>query len=53
MNADKQDKEFKYKELTAKIIEIFYRVYNKLGYGFLEIVKNWTQIPARLNTDKF
>ncbi len=33
MKADKQD--FKSKELTEKIIEIFYRVYNKLGYGFL------------------
>ena len=31
-------KDFKYKELTEKIIEIFYRVYNKLGYGFLEKV---------------
>ncbi len=36
MNADHQD--FKYKELTEKIIKIFYRVYNKLGYGFLEKV---------------
>ena len=27
MNADNQD--FKYKELTEKIIRIFYRVYNK------------------------
>ncbi len=36
MDADKQD--FKSKELTEKIIEIFYRVYNKLGYGFLEKV---------------
>ena len=36
MKADKQD--FKSKELTEKIIEIFYRVYNKLGYGFLEKV---------------
>ena len=35
-SADYQD--FKYKELTEKIIEIFYRVYNKLGYGFLEKV---------------
>ena len=26
----------KYTELTEKIIKIFYRVYNKLGYGFLE-----------------
>jgi len=36
MNADFQD--FKYKELTDQIIKIFYRVYNKLGYGFLEKV---------------
>jgi GxxExxY protein len=36
MNADLQD--FKYKDLTEKIIKIFYRVYNKLGYGFLEKV---------------
>ena len=36
MNTDLND--FKYKELTEKIIEIFYRVYNKLGYGFLEKV---------------
>ena len=36
MKADNQD--YKYKELTEKIIEIFYRVYNKLGYGFLEKV---------------
>jgi GxxExxY protein len=26
----------KYKELTEKIIKIFYKVYNTLGYGFLE-----------------
>ena len=36
MNADIQD--FKHAELTEKIINIFYRVYNKLGYGFLEKV---------------
>jgi len=36
MNADFQD--FKHKELTEKVIQIFYRVYNKLGYGFLEKV---------------
>lgn len=36
MNADFQD--FKYKELTARIIKIFYEVYGKLGYGFLEKV---------------
>ena len=34
MNTDSQD--LKYKELTEKIIKIFYDVYNKLGYGFLE-----------------
>jgi GxxExxY protein len=34
MNADYQD--YKHKELTEKIIETFYRVYNRLGYGFLE-----------------
>jgi len=36
MNTDNQD--IKYKELTEKIISVFYRVYNKLGYGFLEKV---------------
>ncbi len=36
MNTDSQD--IKYKELTEKIIKIFYKVYNKLGYGFLEKV---------------
>ena len=36
MNADYQD--FKHKELTERIIKIFYRVYNELGYGFLEKV---------------
>lgn len=33
MNTD-----YKYKELTEKIIKIFYKVYNNLGYGFLEKV---------------
>ena len=36
MNADYQD--FKHNELTEKIITIFYKVYNKFGYGFLEKV---------------
>ncbi|MCL2312585.1 MAG: GxxExxY protein [Firmicutes bacterium] len=31
-------KNFKYKDLTAKIIEAFYCVYNELGFGFLENV---------------
>ena len=34
MNADYKD--FKYTGLTDEIIKIFYKVYNKLGYGFLE-----------------
>ncbi|MCF6149704.1 MAG: GxxExxY protein [Candidatus Kuenenia sp.] len=36
MNTDFQH--IKFKDLTEKIIEIFYKVYNKLGYGFLEKV---------------
>ena len=36
MNADQHD--FKYRELTEKAIETFYKVYNKLGCGFLEKV---------------
>lgn len=36
MNADRQD--FKYTDLTEKIIKAFYQVYNNLGYGFLEKV---------------
>ncbi len=29
---------FKYREITQRIIGIFYEVYNELGYGFLESV---------------
>ena len=36
MNTDSQD--VKYKDLTEKIIKIYYKVYNTLGYGFLEKV---------------
>ena len=45
MNADYQD--FKYTELTEKIIEIFYRVYNRLGYGFLEKVYSYLMSNAK------
>ncbi len=38
MSADERRYDFKYKELTEKIIEYFYKVYNRLGYGFLEKV---------------
>ena len=36
MNADFQY--FKYTDLTERIIKSFYKVYNSLGYGFLEKV---------------
>lgn len=36
MSTDFEDT--KYKELTEQVIKIFYKVYNKLGYGFLEKV---------------
>jgi GxxExxY protein len=29
---------YKYEDLTCRIIELFYKVYNGLGYGFLEKV---------------
>ena len=46
MKADFQD--FKYKEQTKKIFKIFYRVSNKLGYGFLEkIYENAMMIEFR------
>ena len=46
MNADSPD--FKYVKLTEKIIEIYYRVYNKLGYGFLEkVYENAMMIEMR------
>jgi len=35
---NKTGNDFKHLELTEKIIGIFYEVYNKLGYGFLEKV---------------
>jgi len=46
MNTDYED--IKYKELTEKIINIFYRVYNKLGYGFLEkVYENATMVEFK------
>jgi len=32
------NEDYKYKEITDKIISAFYKVYNSLGYGFLEKV---------------
>ncbi|MGB7000962.1 MAG: GxxExxY protein [Halobacteriota archaeon] len=49
MNADNKD--FKYKELTEEIIRIFYRVYNILGYGFLEkVYENAMMIELNFGT---
>jgi len=46
MNTDYQD--IKHKAYTEKIIKIFYKVYNKLGYGFLEkIYENAMMIEFR------
>jgi GxxExxY protein len=40
----------KYKELTEKIIKIFYKVYTKLGYGFLEkVYENAMMIELKKN----
>ena len=36
----------KYADLTAKIIGIFYDVYNELGYGFLESVYEESEVIA-------
>jgi len=49
MNADLQD--FKHTELTEKIIKIFYKVSNTLGYGFLEKVYE-NALMVELNREK-
>jgi GxxExxY protein len=33
-----EDTDFKYKEITDIVIKLFYKVYNELGFGFLEKV---------------
>jgi GxxExxY protein len=38
MLTDFTDNKMKYKEVTDRIIKVFYKVYNILGYGFLEKV---------------
>ncbi len=46
MNTDYHDA--KNKDLTEKIIKIFYKVYNNLGYGFLEkVYKNAMMIEFK------
>lgn len=40
--------DFKYSDITGKIIKAFYIVYNKLGYGFLEkVYENAMMIELR------
>lgn len=48
MNAD--EREFKYRETTQKVIGIFFKVYNELGYGFIESVYHKSMIVA-LNSE--
>ncbi len=33
-----EDSDFKHKEITDVVIKLFYKVYNELGFGFLEKV---------------
>src|SRR3954464_6819181 len=50
MNADHSSnpKALKHGELTEKIIQVFYEVYNELGHGFLESVyRNAMEIGLR------
>ncbi|GBE38982.1 hypothetical protein BMS3Bbin08_01599 [bacterium BMS3Bbin08] len=45
MNAELE--KLKYEKLTEKIIQSFYKVYNTLGYGFLEkVYENALMIEA-------
>jgi GxxExxY protein len=42
--------EYLYKDLTDKIIKVFYKVYNELGYGFLEkVYENAMMIELQKN----
>ena len=38
INTDSNEKEYLHKEITDKILKCFYKVYNTLGFGFLEKV---------------
>lgn len=40
------NREFKHRELTEKIIGVFYEVYNELGHGFLESVYEGAMLIA-------
>lgn len=48
--ASQENEQFKHRELTEKIIGVFYEVYNELGFGFLESVyENSLSIALRDN----
>jgi GxxExxY protein len=48
--ASQENEQFKHRELTQKIIGVFYEVYNELGFGFLESVyENSLSIALREN----
>ena len=38
MNTDYKNSNYKHTDITEKIISAFYKVYNTLGFGFLEKV---------------
>ena len=46
----RNDGVLKHRELTEKIIGVFYDVYNELGYGFLESVYEESLVIALLET---
>jgi GxxExxY protein len=49
--ANLEKREFKHRELTEKIIGVFYQVYNELGHGFLESVYEEAMLIALIETD--
>ena len=44
------EREFKHRETSQKVIGIFYSVYNELGYGFIESVYHKSMVVA-LNSE--
>ena len=45
--------EYLHKDLTDKIIKVFYKVYNELGYGFLEKVYENAMMIELKNNDLY
>ena len=40
------EREFKHRELSKKVIGVFYEVYNELGHGFIESVYHKSMVIA-------